>query len=194
MCPSSLLHKRAMAAESCGKRIKTACTTKFLHFHLGETGDPAIWFPLGQLRTWLELPCEDVEHKLNKIDVARAWAAAAGNMRKDSRWSMVLGPLTARIATLRDMNIIPATPWKWYPADPGPFLREMQQRLSRKAWRQPAHHHHGKGTEKRCGHDGSAQKPQTVGHTRCTHQGWCVLQTCHSTDPRRPKSLRTQRC
>ena len=53
------------------------------------------------------------------------------------------------MATLRDTNILPATPWKWYPADPGPFLSEMQQkRLSRKAWRQPAQHYHGKGAEK----------------------------------------------
>ena len=28
MCPSSIQHWRAMAADSCGKRIKTACTTQ----------------------------------------------------------------------------------------------------------------------------------------------------------------------
>ena len=32
MCPSSIQHKRAMAADSCGKRNKTACTTTILHF------------------------------------------------------------------------------------------------------------------------------------------------------------------
>ena len=29
---------------------------------------------------------------------------------------------------------------------------------------------------------------------KCAHQGWDALQTCHSTDLRRPKSLRTQCC
>ena len=157
-CPSFPPHKRAMAAESCGRKIKTACPTT-LHFHLGETGDPAMWFSLGQPRTWLELQSEDLEHRLDRVDVARAWAAASGNMRKDSRWSMVKGPLTATMATFRDLNIIPATPWKWYliedpdvdwtysGADPGPFLREMQQRLSRKVWKQAAQHNHGEGAE-----------------------------------------------
>ena len=51
MCPSSIQHRRTMAADSCGKRIKTARTTTILHFHFGESGDPAIWFPLDQLRT-----------------------------------------------------------------------------------------------------------------------------------------------
>ena len=49
------------------------------------------------------------------------------------------GPMTATMATLRDLSIIPVSPWKWYPAenpdvdwtysggDPGPFLSEMQQ-------------------------------------------------------------------
>ena len=46
----------------------------------------------------------------------RAWVAAAGKMRKASDWSMVEGLLTA-MATLWDINIIPATPWKWYPAE-----------------------------------------------------------------------------
>ena len=34
MCPSSIQHRRTMAADSCGKRIKTACTTTILHFIL----------------------------------------------------------------------------------------------------------------------------------------------------------------
>ena len=38
MCPSSIQHKRTMAADSCGKRIKTARTTTILHFHFGELG------------------------------------------------------------------------------------------------------------------------------------------------------------
>ena len=88
-CPSSLPHKRTMAADSCGERTKTACTTIILHFHLGETGDPANWFSLDQIRTCFELQSEDLEHRLNRVDVARARAAAAGNMRKYSRWSMV---------------------------------------------------------------------------------------------------------
>ena len=67
-------------------------------FIFGETGDPAIWFPLDQLRTWLELQGEDVGHRLEKIDIARAWAAASANMRKRSRWSMVVGPVTAMMA------------------------------------------------------------------------------------------------
>ena len=83
MCPISIQHKRTMAADSCGKRIKTARTTTILHF----------------------------------------------------------------------------TPWKWYPAenpdvdrtysgrDPGPFLSEMQQRLSHKVWEQAALHYHGLGAE-----------------------------------------------
>ena len=63
--------------------------------------------------------------------------------------------MTATMDTLHDLNIIPASPWKWYPAedsdvgwthtgaDPGPFLSEMQQRLSRKVWKQAAQHYHG---------------------------------------------------
>ena len=141
VCPSSIQHKRAMAADSCGKRIETACTTTILHFHFGENGDPAIWFPLDQLRTWLELQGDEMGHRLGKIDVARAWAAASANMKKTSRWSMVKGPMTATMATLHDPSIIPAFPWKWYPpenpdvgwtlsgGDPGPFLNEMKQRL-----------------------------------------------------------------
>ena len=38
-------------------------------------------------------------------------------MRKESQWSREKGFLTATMATLRDINIIPATPWKWYPAE-----------------------------------------------------------------------------
>ena len=122
-------------------------------------GDPAIWFPLDQLRTWLELQGEEMGHRLGKIDVARAWAAASANKRKKSRWSMVKGPMTATMATLHDLSIIPASPWKWYPAenpdvdwtysggDPGPFLNEMQQRLSHKVWEQAALHYHGLGAE-----------------------------------------------
>ena len=95
MCPSSIQRKRTMAADSCGKRIKTARTTTILHFHFGENGDPGTWFPLDQLRTWLELQGEELGHRLGKIDVARAWAAAAASMRKKSRWSMVRGTMTA---------------------------------------------------------------------------------------------------
>ena len=80
VCPSSLSHIRAMAAESCGKKTKTACTTTILHVHLGETGDPATWFPVDQVRTWLELQREDLEHKLSKVP--QAWAAAAGKRGK----------------------------------------------------------------------------------------------------------------
>ena len=160
MCPSSIQHKRTMAAHSCGKRIKTACTTTILHFHFGENGDPGIWFPLDQLRTWLELQGEELGHRLGKIDVARAWAAAAASMRKKSRSSMLRGPITPTMATLHDLSIIPASPWKWYPAenpdvdwtysggDPGLFLSdEMQQRLSHKVWEQAALHYHGLGAE-----------------------------------------------
>ena len=98
-------------------------------------------------------------HRLARIDVARAWAAASTNMRKKSRWSMVRGPMTATMATLHDLSIILFLPWKWYPAenpdvdwtysggDPGPFLSEMQQRLSHKVWEQAALHHHGLGAE-----------------------------------------------
>ena len=94
--------------------------------------------------------------RLARIDVARAWAAASTNMWKKSRWSMVRGPMTATMATLHDFSIIPASPWKWYPAenpdvgwicsggDPGPFLSEMQQRLSHKVWEQAALHGSGK--------------------------------------------------
>ena len=113
MCPSSIQHKRVMAADSCGKKTKTACATTILHFHFEENGDPAVWFPLNQLRTWLELKGEDMGHRLGKIDVARAWAAASANMKKKSRWSMVKGPMTATKATLHDLSIIPASPWKW---------------------------------------------------------------------------------
>ena len=56
-----------------------------------------------------------MEHRQEKIDVARAWAAAAAKMRKKSRW--VGGPMTATMATLRDLSIIPVSPWKWYPAE-----------------------------------------------------------------------------
>ena len=67
--------------------------------------------------------------------------------------------MTATMATLHDLSIIRASPWKWYPAenpdvdwtcsggDPGPFLSEMQQRLFHKVWEQPSLHHHGLGAE-----------------------------------------------
>ena len=134
--------QRAVAADSCGKRNKTACTTTILHFHFGESGYPAIWIPLDQLRTWLMLQGEEMGHRIGRIDVAPAWAAAGASMKKKSRWSVVRGPMTATMATLHDLSIIPVSPWKWYPAenpdvdwtysggDPGPFLTEMQQRLS----------------------------------------------------------------
>ena len=112
VCPSSQTRKRALAAKSCGKKTKTVCTTTILHFPFGETGDPAIRCPLDQLRTWFELQRQDSEHRLSKIEVARAWVAAAGNMRKGSRWSMVKGLLTATMATLHDVNIIPAASWE----------------------------------------------------------------------------------
>ena len=90
MCPSCIHHKRTMAADACGKRIKTACTTTILHFHFRENGDPAIWFPLDQLRTWFKLQGEDMGHRQERIDVARAWAAASGNTKKKSKWSIWL--------------------------------------------------------------------------------------------------------
>ena len=74
-----------------------------------ENGDPGIWFPLDQLRTWLEPQSEEMEHRQEKIDVARAWAAAAAGMRKKSRWSMVKAPMTATMATLHDLSIIPVS-------------------------------------------------------------------------------------
>ena len=149
-----------MAADSCGKRIKT-CVRYYnpALSVLEKTGGPAIWFPLDQLRIWLELQGEDMRHRLGKIDVARAWVAASANMRKKSGWSMVKEPMTATMATLHDLSIFPASPWKWYPAenpdvdwtysggDPGPFLNEMQQRLSHKVWEQAALHCHGLGAE-----------------------------------------------
>ena len=159
MCPSSIQRKRAMAADSCGKRNQAACVTTILHLFFGESGDPATWFPLDQLRTWLELRSEKMGHRLEKIDVAHTWSAASNNVRKKSRWSMVRGPMTATMATLHDLSIIPASPWKWYPAenpdvdwtcsggDPGPFPSEMQQRLSHKVWGQAALHNHGLGAE-----------------------------------------------
>ena len=109
MCPSSIQHKRAMAADSCGKRNKTACTTTILHFQFfGRAETQQSGFPLDQLRTWLELQSEERGHRLGKIDVALAWAAASANMRKNSRWSTVVGPMTATMATLHDLSIIPA--------------------------------------------------------------------------------------
>ena len=63
------------------------------------------------------------------------------------------------MATLHDLSIITASPWKWYPAEnpdvdwtysgghPGLFLSEMQQRLSHKVWEQAALHYHGLGAE-----------------------------------------------
>ena len=197
MCPSSIQHKRTTAADSCGKRIKTACATTILHFHVGENGDPAIWFPLVQLRTWLELQGEEMEHRLGKIDVARAWAAASANMKKKSRWSMVKGPMTATMTTLHDLSIIPASPWKWYPAenpdvewtysggDTGPFINEMQQRLSHKVWEQAALHYHGLGAENGV-NMGSTQTPQTVARTWRTCQSWYVIQDRHGTNLRWP--------
>ena len=62
----------------------------------------------------------------------------------------VRGPMTATMATLHDLCIIPPSPWKWSPAenpdvdwtytggDPDPFLSEMQQRLSHRVWEQAA--------------------------------------------------------
>ena len=163
MCLSSVQHKRAVAADSCGWMNETARTTTILHFHFGETV-----IPLDQLRTWLELQGGEMGHRLEKIDIARAWAAASANMRKRSRWNMVRGPMTATMATLHDLNIIPASPWKWYPLKtrtstgptlaltPGPFLSVMQQRLSRKVWKQAAQHYHCLCAEKWSEHDGPA--------------------------------------
>ena len=78
-------------------------------------------------------------YRLGKIDVAGAWAAAAASMRKKFQMEYgVRGPMTATMATLHDLSIIPVSPWKWFPAenpdvdwtysvgDPGPFLSEMQ--------------------------------------------------------------------
>ena len=47
MCPSSIQRKRTMAADTCGKRIKTACTTTILHLHFGENGGPGYLVPAG---------------------------------------------------------------------------------------------------------------------------------------------------
>ena len=72
---------------------------------------------------------------------------------------MVRGPMTATMSSLHDLSIIPASPWKWYPAekpyvdwtyfcgDTGPFLSEMQHRLSHNVWEQAALHYHGPGAE-----------------------------------------------
>ena len=125
-----------------------------MHHYFGESGDPAFWFPLDQLRTWLVLQGEEMGHRLGRIDVARAWAAAAASMRKKSRWSMVRGPMTATMATLHDLSIIPVSvemvpaenpdvDWTYSGGDPGPFLTEMHQRLSHKVWEHAALHHHG---------------------------------------------------
>ena len=96
------------------------------------------------------------------------------------------------MATLHDLSIIPASPWKWYPAenpdvgwtytggDPGPFLSEMQQRLSHRVWKQAALHCHGLGAEN--GVDMTAQTPQTPGRAWCTCQIWYIVQSRHSTN------------
>ena len=42
------------------------------HAIIMESGDPVIWFPLDQLRTWLELEGEEMVHRQGRIDVARA--------------------------------------------------------------------------------------------------------------------------
>ena len=46
--------------------------------------------------TFLELQSEEMEHRQERIDVARAWAAAT-SMKKKCKWSMVRGPMTATL-------------------------------------------------------------------------------------------------
>ena len=164
----------------------------------------ATWFPLDQLRTWLELQREEMEHRLGKIDIARAWAAASANMMKKSRWSMVRGPMTATMATLHGLNIIPASLWKWYLAedpdvdwtyaggDPGPFFSERQQRLSHRVWKQAAHHYNGLGAGNGVNMTVPLGHHKTVGRTVCTCQGWYVVQNRHSTSVRWFKGLRAR--
>ena len=95
---------------------------------------------------------------------------------------MVKVPMTATMATLHDLSIIRASPWKWYPAgnpdvdwiyyggDPGPFLSEMQQRLSHRIWEQAALHHHGLRAE-----NGDRHHKQLV--ARGAHVRACILYT-----------------
>ena len=129
--------------------------------------------------------------------------------RKDSRWSMVKGPSDSNDAhscCFIQHHYCDLFHGKWSlfrrPSfligplylHPGPLLREIQQRLSR-----PGNSSSQLSPRQGCGTSGLTvllQTPQTVAffQTRCIHKGWDALQTCHSTDLRRPKNLRTQRC
>ena len=118
MCPSSIQHKKGPWPQTHvvkGSRLRAPLHSYTSILERAET--QLSRFPLDQLRTWLELQGEEMEHRLGKIDIARAWAAASTNMRKKSRWSMFGGPMTATMATLHDLSIIPASPWEWYPAE-----------------------------------------------------------------------------
>ena len=58
----------------------------------------------------------------------------------------------------------PDVDWTYSGADPGLFLREQQQRLSRKVWRQAAKHCHGKGAE-----NGVDMTVLRTHHKQCAH-------------------------
>ena len=111
--------------------------------------------------------------------------------------------MTATIVTLHDLSIIPASLWKWYPAEnltsTGPTL-VVTLALSSVRCNRDSPTRFGTGgialSRSRCGkwsqHDGSTQTPQTIGRTWRTCQSWYVIQDRHSTNLRWFKGLRAQ--
>ena len=101
------------------------CTTTFLRWHFRESkysADPLVLQPIAQVKSWLKLYQGEKDrrqtagaHAPHCESIVSLWHKMYKQMyKKDNKWQLVRGPLTATIATLLDQDI--------RPIDPGTFI------------------------------------------------------------------------
>ena len=90
------------------------------NFKTCKTFDPKVTIPVGQIETWMELFYNANQDK--KKIITECWHKALAKLKGDAgRWMRVIGPMTATICTLLDME--------WSPTHPPQMEAERERRL-----------------------------------------------------------------
>jgi ribonuclease HI len=146
LSPSARRRWRAMAATTLGAK-PTWCTTTALYFSTTPANDPGIQFPLSVLRFWLRAWSA---HPHRRQEWAESWAWWRDRLKGSAktRWSIVVGPTSASIATLLDFGWVPLRPNIW--TDPAgctwmfkggsldPVLKAVQSSIEQALWSRAA--------------------------------------------------------
>ena len=159
--PSQLQSLRALAADSVSSATKGQCTTTLIWVALGQENDPATKVVLDQVRAWFS-----VVEGADMEQVSRAWWSQKLTFTKSGNpWGTVKGPMGAVIATLRQVDWLGITPFKWVGHDGSewayhpthskdislhPMLDGLRSAVERIVWGQASNHHCGRGLAEGC--------------------------------------------